>query len=57
MKQIRGIALRVAAKVDVDPSLVSRVISGERNSPEVMAALWEELKLIRDALDKAIADK
>ena len=57
MKRVRGIAARVAAKTDVDPSLVSRVIHGERNSPAIISALREELSLIRDALNKAIADE
>jgi len=56
VKQIRGINLRVAARADVDASLVSRVINGERKSPTIMAALRTELKLIRDALDEAIVD-
>jgi len=56
-KRFRGIAARVAAKVDVDPSLVSRVINGERKSPEIISALREELKQIRDALNDAIVDE
>jgi hypothetical protein len=56
-KKIRGIAALVAAKVNVDPSFVSRVIHGERNSPEIISALREELMLIRDALNDVIVDE
>jgi len=57
MKRIRGIQLRVATRAGVDPSLVSRVINGKRKSAETMAALRAELKLIRDALNEAIAEE
>jgi DNA-binding LacI/PurR family transcriptional regulator len=36
--------VRVAKKANVDPSYVSRVISGKRNSPKIVAALKAEIK-------------
>jgi hypothetical protein len=48
----RGLQLRVAKKVGVDATFVSRVARGERSSDEVMAALMEELDSIRDYLNR-----
>lgn len=48
----RGMYQRVAAKVGVDPSFVSRVARGERRSPAVLAALREEMSVIREHLNK-----
>lgn len=48
----RGIYQRVAAKLGVDPSFVSRVARGERRSPAVLAALREEMSVIRAHLSK-----
>ncbi len=42
----RGLYARVARRVGVDRSYVSRVARGERQSPEVEAALQAELKRI-----------
>ncbi len=42
----RGLYARVARKLGVDRSYVSRVARGERQSPEVEAALAAELKRI-----------
>jgi transcriptional regulator with XRE-family HTH domain len=42
----RGIYSRVADKLGVDPSYVSRVARGERESAQVRAALDSELKQI-----------
>jgi DNA-binding LacI/PurR family transcriptional regulator len=47
-----GIYKRVAAKVGVHQSTVSRVARGERNSPEVSATIREELRAIRDYLNR-----
>jgi hypothetical protein len=41
----RGIYNRVAQKVGCDPSYVSRVARGERNSKTVSEALREEIQL------------
>jgi hypothetical protein len=46
-----GIYKRVAAKVGVHPSLVSRVARGERDSQQVSVAIREELRVIRDYLN------
>ena len=40
----RGIYNRVAQKLGCDPSYVSRVARGERNSPEVSEALRAEVQ-------------
>ena len=48
----RGLYQRVAAKLGVDPSFVSRVARGERRSPAVLAALREEMTVIREHLNK-----
>ncbi len=42
----RGLYSRVAKKLGVDRSYVSRVARGERRSPEIEAALRAELKRI-----------
>src|SRR5271169_3743154 len=48
----RGLYQRVAAKLGVDPSFVSRVARGERRSPAVLAALREEMSVFREHLNK-----
>jgi hypothetical protein len=48
----RGLYQRVAAKLGVDPSYVSRVARGQRRSPEVVAALQQEMELIRRRLNQ-----
>jgi hypothetical protein len=48
----RGLQQRVAKKVGVDATFVSRVARGERKSEAVMAALKEELDTIRDYLNR-----
>jgi hypothetical protein len=48
----RGLYQRVAAKLGVDPSFVSRVARGARRSPAVLAALREEMSVIREHLNK-----
>jgi hypothetical protein len=47
----RGIFNRVAKRLGVDPSYVSRVARGERKSAVVEKALAEEVRLIRDHLN------
>lgn len=47
----RGVYKRVAKRLGVDPSYVSRVARGERQSAEVEKALAEEVRLIRDHLN------
>lgn len=47
----RGIYNRVAKRLGVDPSYVSRVARGERKSAAVEQALAEEVRLIRDHLN------
>jgi transcriptional regulator with XRE-family HTH domain len=48
----RGLYQRVAGKLGVDPSFVSRVARGERRSPAVLAALREEMSVIREHLNR-----
>lgn len=48
----RGLYQRVAAKLGVDPSYVSRVARGERKSAVVVAALQEEMNVIREQLNR-----
>jgi transcriptional regulator with XRE-family HTH domain len=47
----RGIYNRVAKRLGVDPSYVSRVARGERKSAVVEKALSEEVRIIRDHLN------
>lgn len=47
----RGIYNRVAKRLGVDPSYVSRVARGERKSAEVEKALAEEVHLLREHLN------
>jgi transcriptional regulator with XRE-family HTH domain len=49
----RGLYGRVARKLGVDPSYVSRVARGERQSPEVEAALSQEIGQIARKLGSA----
>ena len=46
----RGLYVRVALKLGVDPSYVSRVARGERQSPEVESALTQEIGRISNKL-------
>src|SRR5271168_2021163 len=48
----RGLYQRVAGKLGVDPSYVSRVARGERKSAVVVAALQEEMEVIRQHLNQ-----
>lgn len=47
----RGIYNRVAKRLGVDPSYVSRVARGERKSGVVEKALADEVRLIREHLN------
>jgi transcriptional regulator with XRE-family HTH domain len=47
----RGIYNRVAKRLGVDPSYVSRVARGERKSAVVEKALAEEVRVIREHLN------
>jgi transcriptional regulator with XRE-family HTH domain len=49
----RGLYGRVARKLGVDPSYVSRVARGERQSPEVQTALSQEIEQITKKLGSA----
>ena len=44
--QYRGIYSRVARELGIDPSYVSRVARGERQSAKVEAALLKEIRRI-----------
>jgi transcriptional regulator with XRE-family HTH domain len=52
----RGLYQRVAGKLGVDPSYVSRVARGERKSAVVLAALQEEMDAIREHLNQQSRD-
>src|SRR5271169_2272353 len=52
----RGLYQRVAAKLGVDPSYVSRVARGERQSAAVVAALQAEMDVIRQHLNQQNAE-
>ena len=47
----RGVYNRVAKKLGVDPSYVSRVARGERKSAVVEKALADEVRIIREHLN------
>jgi hypothetical protein len=47
----RGIYERVARKQNVSPSMVSRVANRKRISPEIGAALREELRELKRKID------
>jgi len=49
----KGVFARVARKLKVSPSMVSRVASGHRASSKVKKALLEELEEIKQRLDSA----
>ena len=52
LSDFRGLYSRVARKLNVSASMVSRVADGNRASAEIEAALHEELKTFKDKLDK-----
>jgi hypothetical protein len=49
----KGIFARVARKLDVSPSMVSKVANGHRSSPKIQTALLEELEEIKQKLESA----
>ena len=51
VSSFRGVYARIARKLKVSPSMVSRVADGHRISPKIQAALREELHAIREKLD------
>ena len=51
--QLRGLYARVARKLRVDPSYVSRVARGQRQSARIEKALRRELRSILQLLGKA----
>jgi len=54
ISDFRGVYARIARKLKVSASLVSRVADGHRTSPEIEEALREELKALKDKLNKYI---
>lgn len=54
ISNFRGVYARVARKLKVSASLVSRVADGHRTSPEIEEALREELRALKDKLNKYI---
>jgi hypothetical protein len=51
VSSFRGMYARVARKLKVSPSMVSRVADGHRISPKIKAALREELNAMKQQLD------
>jgi hypothetical protein len=51
LAMFHGIFKRVALKVGVGGTMVSRVASGTRRSPEISKAIHNELRAIRDYLN------
>jgi transcriptional regulator with XRE-family HTH domain len=51
VSNFRGVYARVARKLNVSASYVSRVASGERKSTEIETELREELKKLKDKLN------
>jgi transcriptional regulator with XRE-family HTH domain len=49
----KGMYARIARKLNVSPSMVSRVANGHRVSPKIKKALLEELEEIKQQLDSA----
>jgi hypothetical protein len=48
----RGVYARVARRLNVSESQVSRVANGQRTSTEIETALEEELRALKDKLDQ-----
>jgi hypothetical protein len=53
LAMFHGIYKRVARKLGVGGTMVSRVARGKRNSPEISEAIHSELRSIRDYLNRA----
>jgi hypothetical protein len=56
VSSFRGVYARVARKLKVSPSMVSRVADGHRISPKIQAALREELEEIKRKLDSIFCE-
>jgi transcriptional regulator with XRE-family HTH domain len=56
ISMFQGIYKRVGKRVGVHPSYVSRVAHGKRESPEVVAAIRSELRIIRDYLNRTAGE-
>lgn len=52
LSDFRGLYSRVARKFNVGASMVSRVADGNRASTKIEAALHEELKALKDKLNR-----
>jgi transcriptional regulator with XRE-family HTH domain len=52
----KGMYARVARKLNVSPSMVSRVANGHRVSPKIKKALFEELKAVKQKLDSIASE-
>jgi hypothetical protein len=52
ISDFRGIYARIARKLKVSASMVSRVADGNRDSTEIEAALDDELKALKVKLEK-----
>jgi hypothetical protein len=52
ISDFKGLYARVARKLNVSASFVSRVANGSRTSHAIETALREELKVLKDKLDK-----
>jgi hypothetical protein len=52
ISDFRGVYARIARRLNVSASIVSRVADGTRTSPEIESALHEELKALKVKLDK-----
>jgi transcriptional regulator with XRE-family HTH domain len=51
ISDFKGVYARVARKLDVSASMVSRVARGERRSPQIERALLEELNILKQKLE------
>ena len=54
--EFRGIFARVANRLEVTPSIVSRVASGERKAKAVDAALRKEIKKMLGAVGVSVSN-
>jgi hypothetical protein len=52
LAMFHGIYKRVARKVGVNEAMVSRVVHGGRSSPEISKAIHNELRAIRNYLNR-----
>ena len=53
----RGIFVRVAKRIEVDPSMVSRVAREQRKSKTVEVALRQEIRKILDSIGVSIKNE